>query len=347
MAGGGMSTMEKSKEELKLTRERIVTGDRTTGKLHIGHYVGSLKNRVELQTQYETFVILADVQALTTHFDRPHELIGHVRQVALDYLSVGIDPESATIFVQSLIPEIAELTIYFSMFVPVNALRHNPTIKSEAAERGYTQLYYGFLGYPVSQAADIAFCKATLIPVGADQLPHIEQARKIVRRFNELYKPVLVEPQALVSEVPRLVGLDGHNKMSKSMNNAINLDASREEVAEKMKKAMTDPARIRKEDPGHPDVCPVYDYHKALRNEGSGDIHQSCTAGKIGCVECKQLIADRVNELLEPMRERRKIYESKPRFIDEMLKTGTEKARTVAKETMREVRDALGIRYFE
>ncbi|MFJ9499566.1 tryptophan--tRNA ligase [Brevibacillus centrosporus] len=327
-------------------KERILTGDRITGKLHLGHYVGSLKNRVELQTQYETYLLLADVQALTTHFEQPDLIQENLRQVALDYLSAGIDPDQATIFIQSLIPEIAELTIYFSMFVTVNSLRHNPTIKAEATERGYQEMYYGFLGYPVSQAADITFCKATLVPVGEDQVPHIEQTRKIVRRFNQLYKPVLVEPKPLVGDVPRLVGLDGNHKMSKSLGNAIYLDSTREEVSEKIKKATTDPARIHKTDLGHPEICPVYAYHKVFRKDGSDEIYESCKKGQIGCMECKRSISQSVNDLLEPMRERRSLYKNDPKKVDEMLMSGTEKARQVAKETMQEIREAMSMNYF-
>ncbi|WP_088546970.1 tryptophan--tRNA ligase [Paenibacillus aquistagni] len=327
-------------------KERVLTGDRVTGKLHLGHYVGSLKNRVELQDQYETFVLLADVQALTTHFLHPEIIKDNVRNVALDYLAVGIDPEKATIFVQSLIPEIAELTVYYSMFVTVNSLRHNPTIKAESKAGDFDDMYYGFLGYPISQAADITFCKATLIPVGEDQLPHIEQTRKIVRRFNQLYQPVLVEPRPLIGEVPRLIGLDGSHKMSKSLGNAILLDSTKEEVAEKIKKVKTDPARIHKTDPGHPEICPIYAYHQAFRKESSDEIYQSCTKGQIGCMACKQKIAQSINDRLDPMRERRAAYLEHPKRVDEILMAGTENARIVAKETMREVRDAMGMNYF-
>ncbi|WNC15793.1 tryptophan--tRNA ligase [Brevibacillus brevis] len=327
-------------------KERILTGDRITGKLHLGHYVGSLQNRVSLQNEYETYLILADVQALTTHFEHPESIKQNLRQVALDYLAAGIDPDQATIFVQSLIPEIAELTTYFSMFVTVNSLRHNPTIKAEAKERGFSDMYYGFLGYPVSQTADITFCKATLVPVGEDQLPHIEQTRKIVRRFNQLYKPVLLEPKALVGEVPRLVGLDGSQKMSKSLGNAIYLDSTREEVQEKIQKATTDPARIHRTDPGHPEICPIYAYHQAFRKEGSAEIQESCRKGQIGCRECKGKIAQSINDLLEPMRDRRSKYQHDRKKIDEILMAGTEKVRQVAKETMQEVRDAMSMDYF-
>ncbi|WP_282939196.1 tryptophan--tRNA ligase [Paenibacillus sp. RC67] len=326
-------------------KERVLTGDRITGKLHLGHYVGSLKNRVELQHQYETFILLADVQALTTHFENPQLIRDNLRNVALDYLAVGIDPAKATLFIQSMIPEIAELTVYFSMFVTVNSLRHNPTIKTEAKERGYEDMYYGFLGYPVSQSADIAFCKATLIPVGEDQIPHIEQTRKIVRRFNDLYAPVLVEPRALVGE--RLDGLDGGSKMSKSLGNAIYLDSSKEELTDKIKKAKTDPSRVHKSDPGHPDICPIYGYHTAFRPESQQEIHESCSNGRIGCADCKKLITDSMNELLEPIRERREQYAAKKGFMDEILISGTEKARAIAKETMLEVREAMNIQYFK
>ncbi|WP_226003285.1 tryptophan--tRNA ligase [Paenibacillus sp. BJ-4] len=322
----------------------ILTGDRTTGKLHLGHYIGSLRSRTELQHEYRTFIILADVQALTTHFDHPDVLATSVRQVALDYLAAGIDPNQATLFIQSMIPEIAELAQYFSMFVTVNSLRHNPTVKNEARQRGGQEMYYGFLGYPVSQAADIAICKATLVPAGDDQIPHIEQTRKIVRRFNELYRPVLPEPRIL--QGGRLTGLDGNSKMSKSLGNALYLDSSTEEISTKLARAKTDPARIRKQDPGHPDICPVYEYHRYFRQDGMADIHEQCSKGAIGCTDCKRLAAHAVNMLLEPMRERRHAFAARMGDVDEILIEGTRKAQTTARETMSEVRDAMGIRYF-
>jgi tryptophanyl-tRNA synthetase len=326
-------------------QEVVLTGDRTTGKLHLGHYVGSLKSRVQLQQQYETYIMLADVQALTTHFHNPGLLAESVRQVALDYLSVGIDPEQATIFVQSMVPEIAELTIFYSMFVTVSSLRHNPTVKHEAQERGYEDLFYGFLGYPVSQAADITFCKASLVPAGEDQIPHIEQTRRIVRRFNELYAPVLVEPQILVGE--RLEGLDGGSKMSKSLGNAICLDASAEEVRMQIRKAKTDPARIHKTDPGHPDICTIYGYHCIFRSEGSEEIQEECLKGSIGCAACKAMVTEAIEEVMKPIRERRRLYKHRTKDIDDILMAGTAKARNVARQTMSEVREAMGIDYFK
>lgn len=330
----------------KKKEKRILTGDRPTGKLHLGHYVGSLKNRVELQDEYDTFLIIADVQALTTNFDRPESLSEDVRQVARDYLAAGIDPEKTTIFVQSMVPEIAELTVFFSMIVTVNQLRHNPTIKSEAEQYGYKEMSYGFLGYPVSQAADITFCRANLVPVGEDQIPHIEQTRKIVRKFNNMYGEVFPEPEALISDFPRLMGLDGKNKMSKSLNNAIFLSDSEEEVSKKVMTAKTDPARIHKDDPGHPEVCTVFHYHEAFNSEESDEIAEKCRAGTIGCVACKRNLAKKLNLFLEPMRERRKKYLENPELVDEILKKGTEKARKEAAETMKKVRNVMKIDYF-
>ncbi|MHB0997720.1 MAG: tryptophan--tRNA ligase [Armatimonadota bacterium] len=329
-----------------MAKGRILTGDRPTGKLHFGHYVGSLANRVRLQDEYETFIIIADVQALTTNFENPQKLIEDVHQVATDYLAVGLDPEKSTLFVQSLIPEIAELTVFYSMFITVNVLRHNPTIKTEAKQYGYQDMTYGFLGYPVSQAADITFCKANLVPVGADQVPHVEFARKIVRRFNELYKPVLVEPEALVGEVGRLVGTDGNAKMSKSLGNCIYLSDSEKELSQKISMAVTDPARMRRTDLGHPDVCTVYAYHKAFNPDFVPELRTQCETAGIGCVDCKKRLAAKMNEILDPMRERRAKYEANPKLVDEILLAGTERAREEARKTMAEVRDAMCLNYF-
>ncbi|WP_036720086.1 tryptophan--tRNA ligase [Paenibacillus harenae] len=330
-----------------MIKERVLTGDRVTGKLHLGHYVGSLSNRVALQNKYETFVLLADVQALTTHFDKKELIRRHLRDITLDYLSVGIHPDRTTIFVQSMVPEIAELTVLFSMFVTVNSLRHNPTIKAESKSAGLDDMYYGFLGYPVSQTADIAFCKASIVPVGDDQLPHLELSRKIVRRFNELYQPILVEPKPLVGDMPRLVGTDGSAKMSKSLGNAIELDSTTEEIAFKIRRAKTDPARVHKQDPGHPDICPIYAYHRAFRPQESAEIREGCERGSLGCSACKQLITQAVEQLIEPMRERRAYYASRPKAVDEILMTGTNRAREIARETMREVREAMCLNYFD
>lgn len=326
-------------------KKRILTGDRPTGKLHLGHYVGSLANRVKLQNEYDSYILIADVQALTTHWEKDENLARDVYQIASDYLAVGLDPEISTFCIQSMIPEIHELTMYYSMFTSVNVLRHNPTVKSEAAQHGFTDMTYGFLGYPVSQTADISIFKAHLVPVGEDQIPHIELARKIVRRFNDLYKPVLVEPEILVGDVPRLVGLDGKAKMSKSLNNAIFLADSADEVNQKVKNAVTDPARIRKTDPGHPEVCTVYEYHKVFNSAAVEEIENDCRQGAIGCVACKKKLSNQINALLEPMRERRQKYEN-PALIRQILMDHTAKAHDVARETMKEVREAMNMDYF-
>lgn len=328
------------------TKKRILTGDRPTSRLHIGHYVGSLENRVKLQDEYEQFVIIADVQALTTHFEHPEILKQNVYDLCIDYLSVGIDPEKSHIFVQSMIPQIAELTVFYSMFVMVNTLKHNPTIKTEATQYGFTDLSYGFLGYPVSQAADITFCNADLVPVGEDQLPVVEVTRKIVRRFNSLYKPVLKEPDTLLGSCPRLVGLDGNAKMSKSMGNAIFLSDDEEAILAKVKTTVTDPARITLKDKGNPEVCVVNEYHKIFNPGEYDNICCMCRNAAIGCTSCKKRLSEVLNILLSPIRENRKALEEKPEFIQEILQFGSEKARIEGAKTLDKVKEAMSIKYF-
>jgi len=327
--------------------KRILTGDRPTGKLHLGHYVGSLENRLKLQKEYDTFLIIADVQALTTNFEEPDKLSHDVHQVAEDYLAVGIDPEETTILVQSMIPEIAELTVFYSMLVTMNQLHRNPTIKAESEQYGYEDMSYGFIGYPISQAADITFCKADLVPVGQDQLPHIEQTRKIVRKFNQLYEPVFKEPEPMISRIPRLVGLDGKNKMSKSLDNAIYLNDDQDTVLEKVMSARTDPARIRATDPGHPEECTVFQYHKAFNEEDVPEIEKRCKAGTIGCVACKKRLAKAINELLDPIRERRQKYINDPELVDEIIMSGTKRAKSIAEDTIKEVKEAMKLDYYK
>ncbi len=328
-------------------RKRILTGDRPTGSLHLGHYVGSLQNRVKLQKDYETFIIVADVQTLSTNFDHPEHLPMDVRQVTLDNLSVGLDPEIVNIFIQSMVPQIAELTIYFSMFITVNRLRHNPTIKTEARQHGFVEnMTYGFLGYPVSQAADILFCRADLVPVGEDQLPVVEVSRFTARRFNELYDTVFPEPEGLRGETARLVGLDGQAKMSKSIGNCIYLSDPPEDVRKKLMSAVTDPARIHKDDPGHPEICTIFSYHQAFNKDESPDIQERCRKGSIGCVACKKRMFQVLEEILEPIRERRIQFE-KPGLIEEILKNGTEAACVEGERTMQLVREAMHTDYFD
>jgi len=327
-------------------KKRILTGDRPTSRLHIGHYVGSLENRIRLQDDYEQFVIIADIQALTTHFEHPEILKQNIFDLAVDYLSVGIDPEKSHIFIQSMVPQIAQLTVFYSMLVMVNVLKHNPTIKTEAAQYGFTDLSYGFLGYPVSQAADITFCQADLVPVGEDQLPLMELTRKIVRRFNSLYKPVLKEPESLLGSCPRLVGLDGNAKMSKSLGNAIFLSDDAETIASKVKTAVTDPARITLKDKGHPEVCVINEYHRVFNHLDHENISAMCRNASIGCTACKKNLADLLDQQLSPIREKRKLFEKNPGLIWEILQHGSEVAKVEGANTLKEVKGAMAIRYF-
>jgi len=333
-------------EGRKGAMKRILTGDRPTGPLHLGHYVGSLMNRVRLQGDYETYIIVADIQTLSTNFDDPDHLPSDVRRITLDNLSVGLDPERVSIFVQSMVPQIAELTVIFSMFTTVNRLRHNPTIKTEAGQHGFEDnMTYGFLGYPVSQAADILFCRADLVPVGEDQMPVVEVSRFVARRFNELYSEVFPEPEGLMSETARLIGLDGQAKMSKSLGNCIYLSDTAEEVRKKLMSAVTDPARIRRDDPGHPEICTIFSYQKAFNPTEVCDIEERCRAGTIGCVACKKRMIEVIEMILGPIRERRLQFEA-PGRVEEILRTGTEAARQEGERTMEMVRDAMHISYF-
>lgn len=323
--------------------ERILTGDRTTGKLHLGHYVGSLKSRVELQNTYDTMILLADVQALTTHFSNPALINSSIYDVAMDNLSVGLDPQKVTFVQQSQISSIAELTIFYSMIVTVNQLSHNPTIKTEAKNYGYTEMSYGFLGYPVSQTADITFCNANLVPVGEDQLPHIELSRKIVRKFNELYGTSIVEPQARISTVGRLCGLDGNAKMGKSLGNAIYLSDPAELIEKKVKNAVTDTNRISVKIPGNPDVCNVYTYHKAFNPEEAPNVCSMCRNAAIGCVACKKLLADKLNSILDPMREKRHYYEEHRDIVRELIVDGTRKANKIGNDNLAEIKEKMHV----
>lgn len=323
--------------------KRILTGDRTTGRLHLGHYVGSLKSRVELQNDFDEFILLADVQALTTHFSNPgliHESIYHV---AMDNLSVGLDPEKVTILQQSQISSIAELTVFYSMIVTVNQLRHNPTIKTEAKNYGYSDLTYGFLGYPVSQTADITFCNADLVPVGEDQLPHIEMSRDIVRKFNALYGTSITEPQAKVSTVGRLCGLDGNAKMGKSLGNALYLSDDAKTVDEKVRMAVTDTNRISVKIPGNPDVCTAYTYHKIFNSSESGNICEMCRNASVGCVACKKMLASALNAMLEPVRERRHYYEEHLGEVKEIISAGNAKANRIGNENLAAIKEKMHI----
>lgn len=334
--------------------KRILTGDRTTGKLHIGHYVGSLKSRVELQNDYEEFILIADVQALTTHFSHPEMINESIYNVCMDNIAVGLDPEKVTFIQQSMIPSIAELTIFYSMLTTVNHLLINPTIKTEARSYGFgenegeftydfSKLTYGFLGYPVSQSADITFCNADLVPVGEDQVPHLEFTRKLVRKFNELYGTNITVPSYKLSTVPRLCGLDGNSKMGKSLGNAIYLSDTPDEVWDKVRNAVTDTNRITVKTPGNPDVCPLYKYHQAFNAGEADNIASMCRGASIGCVACKKLMNTCLNNLLDPMRERRAKYENNRPLVKEIITSGTAKANEIGNRHIKEIKEKMHV----
>ena len=336
-----------------MEKKRISTGDRPTGRLHIGHYFGSLKKRVELQEsgEYDPYILIADVQALTDNFNNPEKVRKNVREVMLDYLSVGIDPKKTTIYIQSMIPEVAELTVFYSNLVTIARLQRNPTVKTEIAQKRDIfgeSVTYGFLGYPVSQAADITAFEGELIPVGEDQLPLIEQCKEIVRKFNSIYGDTLIEPEAVLSSSRRIKGLDGNEKMGKSLGNAIYLSDTPEEIKNKVMSAVTDPKRIKKDDLGNPDVCMVAYYHNLFSSrEEVKNICEECRAGKRGCVACKKQLAENIIEELRPIREKRAYYEERPELVDKMLMEGTLKAQKTAKETMKKVKKAMKLDYFD
>lgn len=333
-----------------MIKKRILTGDRPTGRLHLGHYVGSLQNRVKLQDEYDQFVMIADVQALTDNFEDPQKVRENIKELVLDYLAVGIDPSKTTILIQSMIPEIAELTVFYLNLVTLERVLRNPTVKDEIKQKGFGQnIPAGFAMYPVSQAADITIFNANLVPVGEDQLPMIEQTREIVRKFNSLYGEVFVEPKALVGSVKRLPGIDGNAKMGKSLGNCIYLSDSKEEVERKVMSMYTDPNRIHPTDLGKVEGNPVFIYHDAFNPNKIEveDFKKRYREGKIGDVEVKKRLAEVINELLEPMRKKRVEFEKKPEEIEKILKEGTQKARKVAEETMKKVKKAMNIDYFK
>ncbi len=347
-------------EQQKNSRGRILTGDRSTGRLHLGHYVGTLLNRVKLQREYDTFILIADIQGLSTHWEHPEIMPDVIRQVTLDYLAVGIDPEICNICVQSMIPQIAELSVIYGLFTRMNKLRHNPTLKTEAKQYGYMtgddlmtgfdRLTYGFFGYPISQAADITFVRANLVPVGGDQVPHIELCRDIVGKFNQLYgkgKEIIPLPSALVGDVPRLKGLDGQSSMGKSLGNAIHLSDDDKTIEKTVMKAITDPQKIRKNDPGRPEVCNVFAYHRVFTPPDEVEqIACECRKGTLGCVADKQRLAQVLKDLVRPLRERRAPWEARPDDVIDILLKGTAIARNEGAQTMALVKEAMSIKYW-
>ncbi|MBU0534037.1 MAG: tryptophan--tRNA ligase [Candidatus Omnitrophica bacterium] len=331
-------------------RKRILTGDRPTGKLHLGHYVGSLRNRVKLQEEYECFFIIADLHTLTTKSDP--QSIGTVSQnikdLVLDYLSVGIDPEKSTIFVQSKIPEISEFAILLSMLVSISRLERIPTLKDMIKALKIENPSYGLLGYPVIQAADILVVRANLVPVGKDQESHVELTREIARRFNGLYGEVFPETKALIGDVATLVGTDGKAKMSKSLNNCIYLSDSPETVKTKVMKMYTDPTRIHPTDPGHVKGNPVFTYHDVFNKNKKEveELKERYKKGTVGDVEVKQKLNNALKEFLAPIREKRNQFENNSGLVEEILNKGAKKTKTEAKETLRLVKKAMGLDYY-
>ena len=326
------------------TRKRVLSGMRSTGKLHLGNYVGALQNWVRMQDEYECFFCVADWHALTTDYADTSKVKENSLEVVLDWLAAGIDPEKSVVFIQSHVPAHAELHLLFSMITPLGWLERVPTYKEQRENIKDKDLgTYGFLGYPVLQAADILIYKAHFVPVGEDQVAHVELTREVARRFNGFYGDVLPEPQALLTPAAKLPGTDGR-KMSKSYGNTVMLTDPEPVVRKKLKTMVTDPARVRRSDKGNPDVCPVGDLHKIFSSkETIAKVNEGCRSAGIGCIECKGWAADALVQLLNPMQERRRKFEENPRLAWDILESGTERARKTAGETMDDVRAAMGM----
>ena len=325
-------------------KKRILSGMRPTGPLHLGNLHGALANWVKMQEQYDCFFFIADWHALTSDYEDTGSISGYIRHMLIDWLSAGLSPEKSTLFIQSHIKEHAELFLILSMITPVPWLERNPTYKDQIVQLSNKDLStFGFLGYPVLQAADIIIYKAHGVPVGVDQVPHVEITREIARRFNFFYGNVFPEPESILTETPKILGID-RRKMSKSYNNAIYFSDSPDEIAASVSKMLTDPQRARKSDPGDPDVCNVYEFHKFYSDSKTVDrINEECRTAKIGCVECKKIMAQNLIKALEPMREKREYYEARPQLVDDIIREGCDKARRVARRTMAEVRAAVNL----
>jgi tryptophanyl-tRNA synthetase len=323
-----------------MLKKRILSGMRPTGKLHIGHYVGALENWVKLQDEYESFHLIADYHVLTTTLDT-QDVYQNSIDMLIDWLASGLDPVKSPMFRQSQIKQHTELNLIFSMLITVNRLERNPTLKDQIRDLNIEHVIYGHLGYPVLQAADILLYKGDAVPVGDDQVPHIEISREIARRFNNQYGVVFPEPEALLTKFSRLSGLDGNAKMSKSLNNTILLSDDVETVKSKMKKAVTDPNKVRKGDPGNPDICLVFSYHKKFNPTEVEEIDKGCRSGELGCFDCKMKCAAKISEFLAPIIEKRKHYESRINEVDEILHDGEIRGRKVAEQTMNEVHEKM------
>ena len=325
-------------------KKRILSGMRPTGPLHLGNLHGALSNWIELQEQYDCFFFIADWHALTSDYEDTSSIAANVKNMMIDWLSVGLSPEKCTMFVQSHIKEHAELFLILSMITPVPWLSRNPTYKDQIVQLSNKDLStFGFLGYPVLQAADIIIYKAFGVPVGMDQVPHVEITREIARRFNYLYGKVFPEPEAILTKTPKILGLD-RRKMSKSYDNAIYLFEKPDDISSKVSKMITDPQRARKNDPGNPEVCNVFEFHKLYSDKTTVDIvNKECRTAGIGCVECKKMMAKNLIKALEPIRGKREYYEGKPELLDEIIMEGNSKARKIAQQTMEEVRSVVKV----
>lgn len=333
-------------------KKTVLTGLRPTGNLHLGHLFGAGRNYVKLQDDYDFYLEIADVQALTDNFNNPEKVRKNVYEITMDLLSIGVDPNKVHLFIQSKIPEIAELTVFYSNLVTVSRLFRNPTVKTEVAQKKELfgndgeSITYGFLGYPVSQAADITAFSGEVIPVGDDQLPLLEQCREIVRKFNHIYGETLIEPQPVLSNTSRLKGLDGNEKMGKSLGNAIFLVDDDETISKKIMSAITDPAKIKKDDPANPEICMVYYYHNLVTPEEEvKNVCSECKSGKRGCVSCKRELIKNMIEFLQPIRDKRKKYEDNPELVKSILEDGTNHAIKKATEVVKNVKKAMKIDY--
>ncbi|MFA7709751.1 MAG: tryptophan--tRNA ligase [Candidatus Neomarinimicrobiota bacterium] len=325
--------------EKRKVKGRILSGMRPTGKMHLGNYVGALENWVKLQQEYENYHLIADYHALTTNLDTS-ELFTNTIEMVCDWLAVGIDPQRSPIFRQSQIKEHSELCLIFGMLITTARLERNPTLKEQVRDLNIGTLVFGHLGYPVLQAADILLYKGNVVPVGEDQVPHVEITREIARKFNQTWGKVFPIPEAKLTSFARLPGLDG-NKMSKSVGNTILLADSPDDIKAKIKKAVTDPQKIRRGDPGRPEICLVYTYHKKFNAEQCPEIYSGCTSGALGCVECKMKCGEAIYKVIEPHRNRRMYYASHQSEVLDIIIDGEKRARTVAQSTMTDVREKM------
>lgn len=321
--------------------KRVFSGTRPTGKLHLGNYLGAIQNYVKLQSEYECIYCIVDWHALTT-LTETSQLQNNIYEMALDWLAAGIDPEKSIVFVQSHVPEVTELHLLLSMVTPLSWLLRVPSFK-EKVKQHPDNVNYGLVGYPVLMSADIILYKAEVVPVGEDQLAHLELAREIVRRFNSLLGPTFPEPVAKLTSFPMVVGLDGKDKMSKSLNNHLEISAPPEEIMAKLKTAVTDPARVYRKDPGHPDVCNIFRFQQHFNAGQSADIAERCKTAQIGCVDCKMMVAKEIIRTLEPFRERRAVLAAKPEYVREVLEDGARRAQVIARETLKEAKARVNI----